>query len=187
MLKYAICKFLTLTWDVVLQNIFTLFLSFYFYLVSFYRSKILLRRKTAWIIVFTLGLILGIGNIHVFFMYELYSPSNSTDTYCAVVSSEYHFAASILIPWIDITVFTIIPSTLIISGNTVIIYNLVKAGLRRTDMTQTNSSAKQSYYKILPMLLLVSTFFVTTTIPICVYFVGKPFILSNMKTMQVSK
>ena len=122
-------------------------------------------------------LILGIGNIHVFFMYNLQTLPNGTDTFCMVVNPEYQFATWILIPWIDMTVFAIVPSLLIVLGNISIIYKLVKAGVRRTDMVQGNTN-KNAHYKIIPMLLLVSTFFVATSLPICIYFIGKMFHIS---------
>ena len=113
-------------------------------------------------------------------MYELLTPPNSTSTFCLVGNPNYYFADRTLLPWIDIAVYVIIPTILITFGNTIIMYKVIKAGITRTDMTQLNTSAKPTYYKILPMLLLVSTFFVATSLPICVYFLGKIYVCYNM-------
>ena len=105
-------------------------------------------------------------------MYEIYTPSNSTNAFCLVVNPEYFFADHVLIPWIDMAVYGIVPSILITIGNTFIIYKLAKAGIRRTDMVKFKAD-KQAHIKVAPVFLLVSTFFVATSLPICVYYTGK--------------
>ena len=133
----------------------------------------MLKRRTSWIIMVTITIVLAVGNSFVFFMYELRIPLNGTQALCYVPNPAYHFAANVLIPWIDIAIYAIIPAIFIACGNIAILWKVMKSRVERKQLMMQNISDIMNDYKMVPMLLLLSSFFMVTTIPICIYFIGK--------------
>ena len=137
------------------------------------RCKILLKRRTAWIVVVTITTVLAVGNSFVFFMFELQIPLNETKTLCYVPNPRYHFAANVLIPWIDIAIYSVIPTIFIACGNIAILWKVLKSRVERKQLMMQNIPDRMNDYKMIPMLILLSLFFMVTTIPICIYYIGK--------------
>ena len=137
------------------------------------RYKLLLKRRTAWIVIILLTVVLAVGNSFVFFIFELRTPPNETETLCYVPNPQYHFAANVLIPWIDIAMYAIVPALLIASGNVAILLKVLKSKAKRRKLVIQNIPERMKDYKMVPMLILLSTFFMVTTIPVCIYYISK--------------
>ena len=120
----------------------------------------------------TITITLAVGNSFVFFMFELQTAPNETKALCYVPNPQYHFAANVLIPWIDIAIYAIVPTIFIASGNIAILWKVLKSGTERRQLVQ-NMPNRMKDYKMIPMLILLSTFFMVTSIPICIYFISK--------------
>ena len=121
----------------------------------------------------TITIVLAVGNSFVFFMYELQIPLNETKTLCYVPNPRYHFAANVLIPWIDIAIYAIIPAIVIISGNICILWKVLKSVTERRELRMCSVAGRVNNYKMVPMLMLMSMFFMITTIPIYIYYISK--------------
>ncbi len=125
--------------------------------------------KAAVIVVISVCIVFGIVNTHVFIMFTLH-----TDGFTSVCIPRDHYfnLESVIVPWLDITLYTLLPSSLVIIINIVILYKIKKStsmGLAQEGTTQ----AQKSLYRIVPMLLLVSTVFVVCTLPAGIFFIGK--------------
>ena len=138
-----------------------------------FRCKILLKRRTAWILITTTTVVLVAADSFVFFMFELKIPPNETEALCYVPNPQYHFAANVLLPWIDIAIYAIIPAIVIISGNICILCKLLKSVTERRELRMCSVAGRVNIYKMVPMLMLMSMFFMTTTMPICIYYISK--------------
>ena len=121
----------------------------------------------------TMRIVLAVGNSFVFFMFELQIPLNETEALCYVPNPQYHFAANILIPWIDITIYGVVPSIVILCTNVAILWKVLSSRAQRRQMTMSNIPQQMNNFKMVPMLVLVSMFFVVTTIPVCIYYISK--------------
>ena len=121
----------------------------------------------------TMTIVLAVGNSFVFFMFELQIPLNETEALCYVPNPQYHFVANILIPWIDITIYGVVPSIVILCTNVAILWKVLSSRAQRRQMTMSNIPQQMNNFKMVPMLVLVSMFFVVTTIPVCIYYISK--------------
>ena len=130
-----------------------------------------MTRRTAWIVVTTLSGFFAVLNIHVFFMYDLQTASNSTEQVC-VVMEKFGFWDSYVIAWAGMTLYTLLPSAIIIAGNITIVYKLHKSRKMKAFQEGT-TEVKKSISKIIPMLLVVSTVFVASTLPLGIFYIGE--------------
>ena len=117
-------------------------------------------------------IIFAVGNSFVFFMFKLRVPLNETEALCYVPNPHYEFAANILIPWIDIVIYGMAPSTVILCANVAILWKVMNSRAKRK-LIMSNVPQQINNFKMIPMLVLVSMFFVVTTVPICVYYISK--------------
>ena len=118
-------------------------------------------------------IVLAVGNSFVFFMFELQILLNETEALCYVPNPQYHFAANVLIPWIDIAIYGMVPSIVILCTNVAILWKVLSSRAQRRLMTMSNIPQQMNNFKMVPMLVLVSMFFVVTTIPVCIYYISK--------------
>ena len=117
-------------------------------------------------------IILAVGNSFVFFMFKLQIPLNETEALCYVPNQHYEFAANVLIPWIDIVIYGMGPSTVILCTNVAILWKVMNSRAK-SKLIMSNVPQQKNTFKMVPMLVLVSMFFVVTTIPVCVYYISK--------------
>ena len=134
----------------------------------FCRAEELMTRKTASVIVLVICLIF---HVHVFVTYELATPENSTNRFCAVANNKYRAIA----PWTQIILFSLLPCLIISICNIMIVYFLIKNAKLNITNTQEDTVLQKSIYKIVPMVLMVITVFVTCTLPASIYFICKFF------------
>ena len=145
--------FLKITW----RSVLILFLSFPF------RAKQFMTKKSAVIIEGFLCVLFATFNIHVFFIVGTMETAQNISI-CTHLNNSW----SLLVPWFDLFLYAVSPSVLIISFNIIILVKLC----RRKNIG-TNTTVQRSIYKIVPMTMLVSTVFVISTMPICLFYIGK--------------
>ena len=140
-------------------------------MLGVFRSGILLTRRTAWATVGIFATIFALLNTHVFTAeMATVSTSNDTTARMCVVKEEHAHTISNFVVWFDMTMYTILPSLLIVFFNSVTMCSLAKALTRRKKMTTKRTP---DHAQIAPMLVLVSTFFVVTTLPISIHNLGQ--------------
>ena len=113
------------------------------------------------------------SSINILPNYRLYTDANTTFAYCLPVNNGYYVKS--ILPWIDIILYTIAPSTIITISNVLIILRLKQAAKLRRSMTNTGTSNDEKHggTKVAVMLITVSVFFVLTTLPLGIFLIGK--------------
>ncbi len=90
-------------------------------------------------------LILSI-NIHFVFTHSLLVRSNDTEPGCQSISENYDFFMEKIWPWIDASIYSFIPLSLLIIFNILIVHNLIKASKnieKINNKTENNSPNQQ--------------------------------------------
>ncbi len=77
-----------------------------------FRTKVFLTRKTAWMVVVSMCIFLASINIPLFFTRKMDTYPTTTDTYCKTTGSQLW--NNHIQPWIDLTFFSLLPSSIII-------------------------------------------------------------------------
>ena len=137
------------------------------------RAKELMTRRTAVAVVITLALLLFLLSSHVFMTYRLETLPNSTSPVCIVSKPQYRYFAINIHSWMDLTLYTMLPSLIIVICNSIIVYSLAKSRMKSVGSTKGGTELQKSFHKIVPMLLLVSTVFVLCTTPVSLYLICK--------------
>ncbi len=133
-----------------------------------------MTRKTAFLVILSLFVIfVGYSSVNIFPSYGLYQEPNSTFIFCTPLNHiGWH---KNILPWIDGLIYTIVPSSIMIVSNISIIWKLRQTMKQRRFMTNTESNEDNKGYggnRIAVMLICVSTFFVLTTMPFGIFFIG---------------
>ena len=145
-----------------------------------------MTRRTAVIVMAASSVSLFVLNTHVFVTYQLDSSPHSRATLCMVSKAEYMHLAFNIIPWIDLVLYSMLPSLLIVVCNITIVITLVRIKWKNSNSIQGETTLQKSFIRIIPMLLLVSTVFVLCTLPLCIYLIGEQFLLRRRKPKQSS-
>ena len=132
-----------------------------------------MTRRTAVIVMGASSVSLFILNTHVFVTYELNTFPHSNVVSCMVFKSAYKNLSLNIIPWIDLVLYSMLPSLIIVVCNTIIVITLVRIKLKNSSSIQGETTLQKSFNRIIPMLLLVSTVFVFCTLPLCIYHIGE--------------
>ena len=132
-----------------------------------------MTRRTAVAVVITLALLLFLLSSHVFITYRLETLPNSTTAVCVVSKPQYRYFAVNIHPWMDLALYTMLPSLIIVISNSVIVHSLAKSRMESVGSTEGVNALQNSFYKIVPMLLLVSTVFVLCTTPVSLFLICK--------------
>ena len=132
-----------------------------------------MTKRLACIVMITSAVLLAIINSPVFIMYEFVTLPKSDKRFCMADITRYKTYAFNVMPWIDLTLYTILPSFIIVNSNIVIVYTLSRNRMKSQVTAKGETALQKSFNKIIPMLLLVSTTYVVCTFPVCVYIVGK--------------
>ena len=140
---------------------------------GYFRAKVLLRRRNAIIAVISLILIMMIYSAwNTFPSLDLVYDPFTEIHYCLPVKNvNYMFNIS---PWIDQALYQIVPGTIIFTLNILIIWKLKSAQSARREITSApGDNEKDRTRQVTLMLLMVSSFFLLTTLPLCIYQLGK--------------
>ena len=85
-------------------------------------------------------------NIHFVFTHSLLIRSNDTEPGCQSISQDYDFFMEKIWPWIDASIYSFIPLSLLIIFNILIVHNLIKASKnieKLNNKTENNHSPSQ--------------------------------------------
>ena len=149
-----------------------------------FRAKQLMTRKTAVIVMTASSVSLFIINIHVFVTYQIDISPHNHATSCMVSKPEYRNLAFNIIPWIDLVLYSMLPSLIIVVCNITIVIALVRIKWKNSSSIQGETTLQKSFNRIIPMLLLVSSVFVLCTLPLCIYLIGEQ-VLMKEKEPQI--
>ncbi len=128
-----------------------------------------MTKRIARIVVGVICVFFAVYNSHVFVTFKI---DRSGDTPSCVVDEKYLVWDSQYLPYLTQLTYSFVPSSVIISCNLVIGWNLYKRKNAR-NIQRTNVDRDRSIYKIVPMLLVVSTVFVGTTLPYAIYYISE--------------
>ena len=127
-----------------------------------------MTRKLAWIAISIVASVVAVFASHLF---AVYRPSD--DKICRFQETKFNMLIAKIHVWADIFIYTLVPSTIIIASNSVIVLTLYR-NKQTSDMTVKGAtSVQKSFNKITPMLLLVSTVFVCCTCPVSLFKMSK--------------
>ena len=129
-----------------------------------------MTRKLATNVLITVGCIVGLLTTHIFVWYRV--PDNANKT-CTITRTPQIVNSIKVISWMDIVFYSILPSLIIICGNSIIVLTLIRSRNMSTIGVKGDTSLQKSFNKIIPMLLLVSTVFVLCTLPVGIFKAGK--------------
>ena len=90
-----------------------------------------------------------------------------------------------IIPWIDLVLYSMLPSLIIVVCNITIVIALVRIKWRNSSSIQGETTLQKSFNRIIPMLLLVSSVFVLCTLPLCIYLIGEQILMKERKTQII--
>ena len=126
-----------------------------------------MTKRTAGIVVTIASLILGATSITISTTYPVLTLAERGDV-CEMYKSKskYKYWVANLISWIDLILYALLPALIIVISNSVIVRVLANNKMKQPGQGET--SVHKSFNKIVPMLLLVSTFFVICTLPVCI-------------------
>ena len=138
-----------------------------------FRAKQLMTRRTAVIVMSASSFFLLVLNTHVFVTYQLDTYPHSSAISCMVSKSAYKNLAVNIIPWVDLVLYSMLPSLIIVVCNITIVITLVRIKWKNSSSVQGQTTLEKSFNRIVPMLLLVSTVFVLCTLPLCIFLIGE--------------
>ena len=138
-----------------------------------------MTRRTAYTVMIIASLTLAVINLHVFVMHHLGTLPGKLVA-CKVDETKYQFWGLNVIPWIDLVLYAILPSFIILICNAVIVCALMRS--KKKALGKGDTSVQKSFNKIIPMLLLVSTVFVVCSLPVGGYIICKLIICSLEKS-----
>ena len=134
----------------------------------------MVTRKIACIVVTSITVFFILySSINILPNYRLLTQPNSTYAFCTPVSNKDYIRS--ILPWIDTIFHSIAPSVIMIISNVLIIWRLKQAAKFRRSMTSEGAGVDDKYggTKVAVMLITVSVFFVCTTLPRGIFFIGK--------------
>ncbi len=135
-----------------------------------------MTRRTACVTILSASACLALADSMAFRTFGLvpgpsYNSSNTTEEYCDVTQGSLYP----IIAWLDLILYSLLPSLIIASTNIAIVLTLRRSGqpAAASSIQSGTSIAQRSRHRIVPMLLLVSTVFVVSSLVSSVYFLGK--------------
>ena len=127
-----------------------------------------MTRKLAWIAICIVATVIAVLASHLF---AVYRPSD--DVICRYRETEFTMLIAKIHVWADIFIYTMVPSTIIITSNSIIVLMLYRSKQTSKMTVKGATSVQKSFNKITPMLLLVSTMFVCCTCPVSLFKMSK--------------
>ncbi|CAC5378835.1 unnamed protein product [Mytilus coruscus] len=142
--------------------------------------KIFCNKQKALVTIIIIAVVLSCSKLPILFgIGDIIEYNNGTMTiqHCVYLSKKYKLFFNNIGSWLDLVTFCVIPSVLLIVGNTIIIQKVIKSRQRIgaaqqsvNDYRRRNLGTKIS--SMTTMLIGLNTVFVLSSIPICVYVIG---------------
>ncbi|CAC5420404.1 unnamed protein product [Mytilus coruscus] len=144
------------------------------------RMKYLCTKQKALVTIIIVAVVLSCSKLPILFgIGDIIEYNNGTMTikHCVYLSKKYKLFINNIGSWLDLITFCVIPSVLLIVGNTIIIYKVIKSRQRIgaaqqsvNDYRQRNLGTKIS--SMTTMLVGLNMVFLLSSIPISVYVIG---------------
>ena len=144
-----------------------------------HKVKLIFTKRRTYIIIATVIVVMVLLSAHYVFGrgFNIGSENNMTVVYlCDNISKMYGEFEMKVWPWIDYTIYSVIPSTILILCNISIIHkvmsssrNALRSGNDNTAQNRSVSSRKSQASSLTAMLLLTSTTYVICTTPFCIF------------------
>ncbi|XP_033749286.1 growth hormone secretagogue receptor type 1-like [Pecten maximus] len=151
-----------------------------------YKAKVLCTRTRALSAILFIFLVLFLVNMHSLIGGDITTTTNSfnSTTYvvCGGITEHYHTFRRYYWGWIDLLIFCVLPSCIILALNTIIIVKLTKRYRTRRKTLPAHiihSSRRQmsfenftkSWTSTISLLILLDAWFIVCTLPVCVVLV----------------
>ena len=144
-----------------------------------HKVKLIFTKRRTYIIIATVIVLMALLSAHYLYGRALYIDTfeNVTVVYlCDNVSEMYNEFEMKVWPWIDYSIYSVIPSTILILCNISIIHkvlsssrNALRSGNDNTAQNRSVSSRKSQASSLTAMLLITSTTYVICTTPFCIF------------------
>ncbi|XP_064609470.1 neuromedin-U receptor 2-like [Liolophura sinensis] len=156
---------------------------FIFVCFPFKAKSVCTRRRTTFTLVLIL-IALALLNSHFLYGYgSVYEEPSVNDgdspaliPYCGHINDDYSLFFDQIWPWIDISVFSLVPFSIIAICNISIITKIARSRFRNK-VTANSAGEGDNRVKTSSMtalLLSLNTVFLVTTAPVCIYYIGLP-------------
>ena len=131
-----------------------------------------ITRKSAVCYLVCIGIMATLYSSHVFWSFQLVeTPDRSSCT----INDKYYFATHIRV-WTDFFILFLVPGSIIIISNIIIMYKVTKAKIKRDVYLAKGTNDKNQTYSTIAMLVTVCVAYVCLTTPLrIVYFIGSVF------------
>ncbi|XP_064609474.1 neuromedin-U receptor 2-like [Liolophura sinensis] len=156
---------------------------FIFVCFPFKAKSVCTRRRTTFTLVLIL-IALALVNSHLLYGYDfVYDEPSVNDgdppaliPYCGHINDDYSMFFDEIWPWLDISVFSLVPFSIIAICNISIITKIARSLFRNKVAA---NSAGEGDNRVKPssmtaLLLSLNTVFLVTTAPVCIYYIGLP-------------
>ena len=134
-----------------------------------------MRRRTAFLAIMILIVLLMVYSAaNVFPHFALFVEPHTGIKMCMPVKNLYY--QEVILPWLDQVIYTITPPIIIFTMNALIIWKLYSAISTRKGLTMNHNNKDEkddATRRVTVMLLTVSSFFLLTTLPLCIFHIGE--------------
>lgn len=138
-----------------------------------YKTRNRCSRKNATILIITIFILVFGLNSH--FLYGVISDvtDNGDELKCVFIDNSYSVFIESVWSWIDLCVFCLIPFSVIVVGNSLILYKTLNRRRKAKPKTITSNRNKdQRQSSMTKILVTLNTVFLLTTLPISVFNIG---------------
>ncbi|CAH1784826.1 unnamed protein product [Owenia fusiformis] len=136
-----------------------------------FRVKQLCSRKSSAITLFIVGILLTAANLHFFWTAGIIpAPRKRNSTICNLSGNQYKVFWRQYWPWIDATLRSYLPFTLIVLSNSLIIAKILQTRRQRKLLTSRTCNHSNGITSMTAMLIGISIGYIITTSPISVFF-----------------
>nr|KAG5700733.1 hypothetical protein BaRGS_029098 [Batillaria attramentaria] len=145
-----------------------------------YRVSLLCTRRKACVIIAAVVLSsLGV-NAHFLYGMDILSDVNGTYRECGARDEEYLYFFDAVWSWVDLTLSSLIPFTVLIIGNGLILWKVSRSARKARTLTagcpEGVLQRKKKVSSMTVTLIALSVIFLLTTSPICVYNIVENFV-----------
>ncbi|CAC5420403.1 unnamed protein product [Mytilus coruscus] len=144
-----------------------------------HKMKVICTKQKALMTTIIVAVVLSCSKLHILFgMGNIIEYNNGTMTiqHCVYLSKAYESFFNNIGPWLDLVTFCVIPSILLIAGNTIIIFQVIKSKQRIAAAQESSNNRQRNIGTKIPsmttMLIGLNTVFLLSSIPISVYVIG---------------
>ncbi|XP_041363497.1 G-protein coupled receptor 183-like [Gigantopelta aegis] len=139
-----------------------------------HKVKIICIKRNTYVIIATIMLVFAMLNSHYFYGLGNYVEMIDNETevkHCEQINDAYYNFEVFIWPWIDLCIYSVIPSSILTFCNIAIIHKVVSSSRQTLQNDSSISSRRRQASSLTVMLLLVSFTYVVCTTPYCIYLI----------------